>query len=45
LAQALGLPASAVAVAQGQTSRDKTLRIIGDAVVLGERLEGLWPPG
>ncbi len=45
LAQALGLPGSAVTVAQGQTSRDKTLRITGDAVALGERLEALWPPG
>jgi uncharacterized protein len=45
LAQALGLPGSAVVVAQGQTSRDKTLRIIGDAVDLGERLDRLWPLG
>jgi uncharacterized protein YggU (UPF0235/DUF167 family) len=41
LAQALDLPASAVAVTQGQTSRDKTLRVSGDSTILAARLERL----
>jgi uncharacterized protein YggU (UPF0235/DUF167 family) len=41
LAQALDLPASAVAVTQGQTSRDKTLRVSGDTTILAARLERL----
>lgn len=41
LARALDLPASAVAVAAGLTSRDKTLRVAGDAAELGPRLEAL----
>lgn len=41
LADALGLPASAVEVAQGATSREKLLRVAGDAATLGPRLEAL----
>jgi uncharacterized protein (TIGR00251 family) len=41
LAQALNVPTSAVAVALGQTSRDKTLRVTGDASTLTARLETL----
>ena len=41
LAKALSVPASAVAVVLGQTSRDKTLRISGDAATLAERLARL----
>jgi uncharacterized protein YggU (UPF0235/DUF167 family) len=41
LAQILDIPASAVAVTLGQTSRDKTLRVHGDAATLSERLEKL----
>ena len=41
LAHALHLPTSAVAVVAGQTSREKTLRIAGDADLLGPRLEAL----
>ena len=38
LADALLVPVSAVAVALGHTSRDKTLRVAGNATVLAERL-------
>ncbi|MDA8249885.1 MAG: DUF167 family protein, partial [Rhodospirillales bacterium] len=38
LARALDLPASAVAVASGATSRDKTLRVAGDPAVIAARL-------
>jgi uncharacterized protein YggU (UPF0235/DUF167 family) len=38
LAQALDLPASAVVVTMGRTSRDKVLRVAGDAALLAERL-------
>lgn len=41
LACALGLPASAVAVVAGMTSRDKTLRVEGDPTTIGPRLEAL----
>jgi len=41
LARALDLPASAVVVILGQTSRDKTLRVAGDVAVLAARLERL----
>jgi hypothetical protein len=41
LAAALGLPASAVEVAQGAASREKLLRVAGDAALLGPRLEAL----
>jgi uncharacterized protein YggU (UPF0235/DUF167 family) len=41
LARALHIPASAVVVTLGQTSRDKTLRVQGDAATLAERLERL----
>ena len=41
LAEALSVPNSAVAVALGQTSRDKTLRVSGDSVTLVERLARL----
>jgi hypothetical protein len=39
LAEALHLPASAVSVTAGQTSRDKTLRVAGDAALLAPKLE------
>jgi uncharacterized protein YggU (UPF0235/DUF167 family) len=41
LAAALGLPVSAVEVAQGAASREKLLRVAGDAALLGPRLEAL----
>ena len=41
LAKALQVPASAVAVTLGQTSRDKTLHVAGDTSLLTERLETL----
>ncbi len=41
LAGALDLPVRAVEVTLGQTSRDKTLRVAGDATVLAERLAAL----
>ncbi len=41
IAQALDVPGSAVEVAQGATSRLKTLRIAGDPARLIERLERL----
>jgi uncharacterized protein YggU (UPF0235/DUF167 family) len=41
LARALDLPASAVAVAAGATSREKTLRIAGDPATITPRLEAL----
>lgn len=41
LADALDVPSSSVAVALGQTSRDKTLRVVGNGAVLAERLETL----
>ncbi len=41
LADALDVPASAVAVTSGQTSRDKTLRVAGDTAILSMRLESL----
>ncbi len=41
LARALDLPASAVAVVAGLTSRDKTLRVAGDPAAIGARLETL----
>ena len=41
LARALDMPASAVVVTLGQTSRDKTLHVRGDAATLTERLERL----
>jgi uncharacterized protein YggU (UPF0235/DUF167 family) len=39
LAEALHVPASAVSVTLGQTSRDKTLHVAGDASLLTARLE------
>jgi uncharacterized protein YggU (UPF0235/DUF167 family) len=39
LADALRVPTSAVAVTLGQTSRDKTLHVAGDASLLTARLE------
>ena len=39
LADALRVPTSAVAVTLGQTSRDKTLHVVGDASLLTARLE------
>ena len=41
LADALDVPASAVAVTAGQTSRDKTLQVAGDNSRLAARLESL----
>ena len=41
LAEALSLPASAVAVIQGATSRQKTIRIMGEVVQLTGLLEAL----
>ncbi|HVZ09566.1 MAG TPA: DUF167 domain-containing protein [Rhodopila sp.] len=41
LADAVSVPASAVAVTMGQTSRDKVLRIAGDGAVLAGRLARL----
>ena len=41
LADALDVPASAVAVTLGQTSRDKTLHVSGTAAALAERLSRL----
>ncbi len=41
LAAALGVAVTAVEVAQGSTSREKTLRVAGDAALLGPRLEAL----
>ncbi len=41
LAEALGLPTSAVRVAAGATAREKTLHIIGDAQSLADRLARL----
>lgn len=44
LARALHVPATAVAVASGQTSRDKTLHVAGNTALLTARLETLCPP-
>ena len=41
LAEALEVPAAAVAVILGQTSRDKTLLVYGDTVRITQRLEAL----
>ncbi|RWL87918.1 MAG: DUF167 domain-containing protein [Mesorhizobium sp.] len=41
MAKALGVPVSAVSVVAGGTSRLKTLRILGDATELLERLQTL----
>jgi uncharacterized protein (TIGR00251 family) len=41
LGAALGLPASAVEVAQGAAARDKTLRISGDPTLLIPKIEAL----
>jgi uncharacterized protein (TIGR00251 family) len=41
LAHALDVPASAVAVSAGATSREKTLRVSGDPERLATRLEAL----
>ena len=41
LAAALDVPSAAVTVTLGQTSRDKTLHVSGDAARLSERLETL----
>jgi uncharacterized protein YggU (UPF0235/DUF167 family) len=41
LARALHVPTSAVAVTLGQTSRDKTLHVAGDASILTTVLETL----
>ncbi|CDX52349.1 conserved hypothetical protein [Mesorhizobium plurifarium] len=41
LAKALGVPVSAVSVVAGGTARLKTLRVVGDAAELIERLQTL----
>lgn len=41
LAAAIGVPASAVGLVQGAASREKLLRVAGDAGTLGPRLEAL----
>jgi uncharacterized protein (TIGR00251 family) len=41
LAEALDVPASAIEVISGQTSRDKILRVAGDISLLEARLESL----
>ena len=41
LAEALDIPAAAVSVIVGHTSRDKILRVAGDSTSLGERLSAL----
>jgi uncharacterized protein YggU (UPF0235/DUF167 family) len=41
MAKALGVPVSAVSVVAGGTSRLKTLRVVGDAAELVERLQTL----
>jgi uncharacterized protein YggU (UPF0235/DUF167 family) len=41
LAKALGVPGSAVAVAHGAASREKTVRIAGDPARLSETLQRL----
>lgn len=41
LAKALGLPASAVEIAQGPAARDKTLRVSGDPTLLIPKIEAL----
>ena len=41
LAEALDMPASAVTVTLGQTSRDKVFHVAGDASLLKTRLESL----
>lgn len=43
LAEALHVPPSRVAVAQGTASREKTLRVAGDPGVLAARLAELLP--
>jgi uncharacterized protein YggU (UPF0235/DUF167 family) len=41
LAEALDLPRAAVQLAQGASSREKTLAVVGDPAVLAERLARL----
>lgn len=41
LAEGLGLAASAVTLAQGATSREKTLRVAGDPAAIVPKLEAL----
>ena len=41
LARAVGVPKSNIEVIQGASSRQKTLRIAGDARVLGPKIEAL----
>lgn len=41
LAGALGVPGSAVSIAQGAAAREKLLRVAGDPAVLSARLEAL----
>jgi uncharacterized protein YggU (UPF0235/DUF167 family) len=41
MAEALAVPASAVSVLHGATSRQKTLMVSGDVAVLSARLEAL----
>jgi uncharacterized protein YggU (UPF0235/DUF167 family) len=41
LAEALGVPPSAVQLAQGAAAREKTFAVAGDPATLGPRLEAL----
>jgi len=43
VAKTLGVPASAVSVVAGGTSRLKTVRIVGDPEALAQRVEALGP--
>ena len=44
LAKALGVPKSAVSVVSGETSRMKTLDVVGDGALLEKKLSALALP-
>lgn len=44
LAKALGVPKSAVSVVSGETSRMKTLEVVGDGAALEKKLSALALP-
>lgn len=44
LAAALDLPAATIRIAQGHTSRQKTVLIEGDPATITQRLQALCPP-